>query len=235
MLRDFIAARAPPQRHVTCERQCVREGFLGPRLGYVTPFRGRAAAWTHLCAVSHLDVVEANTCQCIMFVVAFLASDQQATSWHARTATSAKRFVSDSVSFGIIGVRFVQHRALPTPPAAPHVRPPRPQLPRAASLKARPWPLCQSGSCASRPRALLRRLRFIGQADGWWSRVDALDPCRGVALLSLSHRNGAPVVFQSITPCLLSNISIIKQAKPSLFGVTVRAAPGSSPTLTMQS
>ena len=51
MLRDFIAARAPPQRHVTCERQCVREGFLGPRLGYVTPFRGRAAAWTHLCVI----------------------------------------------------------------------------------------------------------------------------------------------------------------------------------------
>ena len=52
MLRDFIAARAPPQPHVTCERQCVREGFLGPRLGYVTPFRGGGAAWTHLCVGS---------------------------------------------------------------------------------------------------------------------------------------------------------------------------------------
>ena len=166
--------------------------------GCVTPFHGTPTAWTHLCAVSHMDVVEANTCQCIMFVVAFLASDQQATSWKARTATSAKRFVSDSVSFGIIGVRFVQHRALPTPPAAPHVRPPRPRLPRAASLKARLGPLCQSGGArrASRPCALLRLSRFIGQADGWWSRVDALDPCRGVPLLSLSSRNRALSVFQ---------------------------------------
>ena len=50
----FIAARAPPQPHVTCERQCVREGFLGQRLGYVMPFRGRAAAWTHLCVICAL-------------------------------------------------------------------------------------------------------------------------------------------------------------------------------------
>ena len=87
-----------------------------------------------ICVLSHMDVVEVNTCQCITFVVAFLASDQRATSCHARTATSAKRFVSDTVSFGIIGVRFVQHRALPSPPAAPHVRSPRQRLPGAASL-----------------------------------------------------------------------------------------------------
>ena len=133
-------------------------------------------------------------------------------------APGTKWLPSQIVSCCLVGVRFVRHRALPSPPTAPYVRSPRQRLPRAASLKARPWPLCQSGSCASRPRALLRRLRFIGQADGWWSRVDALDPCRGVALLSLSPRNGAPVVFQSITPCLLSKVSIIKQAKLSLFG-----------------
>ena len=52
MLRDFIAARAPPQPHVTCERQSVREDFLRPRFGYFTPFRGGAAAWTHLCVGS---------------------------------------------------------------------------------------------------------------------------------------------------------------------------------------
>ena len=28
--------------------------------------------------------------------------------------------------------------------------------------------MCQSTSCT-----LLRRVRFIGQPDGWWSRVDA--------------------------------------------------------------
>ena len=83
---------------------------------------------------------------------------------------------------------------------------------------------CQSTSCTP-----LRRLRFIGQADGWWSRVDALDLCRRVALLSLSPRDGAPVVFQSITPCLLSNVSIIKQAKPSLFGRDGSCCSGFNP------
>ena len=164
----------------------------------------------HLCAVSHLDVVEANTCQCIMFVVAFLASDKRATSWHARTATSAKRFVSDSVSFGIIGVRFVQHRALPSLRLILFL----------SSTKSTPSSRGISSGTSRAAWPVWRSKMYIQpkQADGLWSRVDALDPCRGVALLSLSHRNGAPVVFQSITPCLLSNISIIKQAKPSLFG-----------------
>ena len=83
-----------------------------------------------------------------------------------------------------------------------------------------PWTLVEDCSAPSADRLGNRKLTLDVVASG---------------MLPLSSRNRAPVVFQSTTPCLLSNVSIIKQAKPSLFGVTVRAAPGSIPTLTMRS
>ena len=75
-------------------------------------------------------------------------------------ALGTKWLQSQIVSCCLVGVRFVRHRALPSPPASVRQR-----LPRAALLKARLGPPCESGSCASRPRAQLRHLRFIGQAD----------------------------------------------------------------------
>ena len=47
-------------------------------------------------------------------------------------------------------------------------------------------PVWRSKMCKSTSCTLLRRVRFIGQADGWWSRVDALDP--GRELLSTQRR-----------------------------------------------
>ena len=80
------------------------------------------------------------------------------------------------------------------------------------------------------------------QADGLWSRVDALDPCRG---LMSTHcrpsRTQKTTVSEWSTGCisvdppyLLSRISIINQSGPCLFGVMV-FAPGSLSTLTMRS
>ena len=115
----------------------------------------------HAFSRAHVAIVEANTLQPVMFVVA----DWQRTTCRASMALGTKWLQNQIVSCCLVGVRFVQHRALPSPPAAPHVRSPRQRLPRAALLKARLGPPCQSGSCASRPRAQLRHLRFIGQAD----------------------------------------------------------------------
>ena len=42
--------------------------------------------------------------------------------------------VSEIVSWCLVGVRFVRHCPVPSPPGAPHVRSPRPRHPRAAPL-----------------------------------------------------------------------------------------------------
>ena len=67
-----------------------------------------------------------------------------------------------------------------------------------------PWTLVEDCSAPSVDRFGNRKLTLDVVASG---------------MLSLSSRNRAPVVFQSTTPCLLLTVSIIKQAKPSLFGV----------------
>ena len=66
---------------------------------------------------AHVAIVEANTLQSVMFVVA----NWQGTTCRASMAPGTKWLQSQIVCC-LVSVRFVQHCAVPSPLAAPHVR-----------------------------------------------------------------------------------------------------------------
>ena len=137
-----------------------------------------------ICVLSHMDVVEVNTCQCNQrsWSLSWRRTSEPPPATHARPQ-ARKRFVSDSVTFGIIGVRFVQHRALPSPRLTPFF----------SSTKSTPSSRgISSGTSSGRVASLEEQDVHTAQASRW-----LVEPCRCLGPLSRTNEHPLSTVSET--------------------------------------